>query len=74
MKLSPGPPKELAEEMRKEELRNWLVERLEGSEGGKKYLAGRGKPKRVVVARGGKVVNFVFQHPFGGLGDGALRL
>ncbi|KAI9778359.1 MAG: Leucyl-tRNA synthetase, mitochondrial [Geoglossum umbratile] len=68
--FSPGPPRELAGE----ELKDWLVERLEGSEEGKKYLVRREKPKRVVVARGGKVVNFVFTHPFRGIKDEASRL
>ncbi|KAI9763433.1 MAG: Leucyl-tRNA synthetase, mitochondrial [Geoglossum simile] len=67
--FSPGPSKGLAEE----ELKDWLVERLEGSEEGKKYLAGRGKPKRIVVVRRGKVVNFVYTHPFKGIREEASR-
>ncbi|KAH0542402.1 hypothetical protein FGG08_003157 [Glutinoglossum americanum] len=42
-----------------EALRDWLVATLEGAEEGKKWLGGR-KAKRVVVVRGGRVVNFVF--------------
>jgi leucyl-tRNA synthetase len=68
--FSPGPPKGLAEE----EIKDWLVERLEGSGEGKKYLASRGKPKRIVVARGGKLVNFVYTHPFRGIRAEASRL